>query len=152
MSISVANYPDNKVMEVLLVEDDPGDVVLISEALDKAKIPLRMHHVDNGESALQYLQKQGEFKSVKTPDLILLDLNLPGKDGLTVLETIKKDENLQKILVQVLTTSLLMADIEKSYRLGANAYIAKPINLEDFAKIIDRIEGFWLDAVILPPK
>lgn len=138
--------------ELLLVEDNPGDVELTREALEAASLRNNLHVVQDGEEALAFLRRQGPFALAPWPDLILLDLNLPRKDGRAVLAEIKADENLRVIPVVVLTTSQSEEDIVKSYKLNANCFITKPVGFEGFMKIVKSIENFWFTVVVLPPK
>jgi two-component system response regulator len=142
----------NKPLEILLVEDDPGDAELTMEFLDEAKVMVNINVVDDGVKALAYLQKEGQYANASRPDLILLDLNLPKKNGREVLEVIKNNKKLRSIPVVVLTTSDADEDILKSYRLGANSYVTKPVGLEQFAQIVKSIESFWFTVVKLPPR
>ena len=135
---------------ILLVEDDPGDDELIREGFRDAKILIDLQSVDDGIKALKYLRHQHPYEDSATPDIILLDLNLPKKDGREVLEEIKGDPLLRRIPVVVLTTSDAEIDIVRSYTLGANCYITKPVNLDGFIKVVKTIEGFWLTVVRLP--
>jgi CheY-like chemotaxis protein len=139
-----------KPIEILLVEDSLGDVRLIQEALEEAKVRNRMSVVGDGVEALAYLHRQGHYARAVHPGLILLDLNLPRKNGFEVLREIKADEDLKRIPVVVLTTSQAEQDIVKSYELYANAYISKPVDLEQFLKVVKAIEDFWLEIVRLP--
>jgi CheY-like chemotaxis protein len=139
-----------KPIEILLVEDNPGDVRLIREALKEGKVRNTLHVVYDGVEAITFLRKQGEYSGVLRPDLILLDLNLPKKDGREVLAEIKEDENLKRIPVVVLTTSQSEIDILKSYNLHANCYITKPVDLGQFLEVVKSIEDFWLTIVKLP--
>jgi CheY-like chemotaxis protein len=139
-----------KPIEILLVEDNPGDVRLISEILKEGKVRNTLHVVYDGVEAITFLRKQGEYSGIPRPDLILLDLNLPKKDGREVLAEIKADEDLMRIPVVVLTTSQSEIDILKSYDLHANCYITKPVDLEQFLKVVKSIEDFWLTVVKLP--
>jgi two-component system, chemotaxis family, response regulator Rcp1 len=143
----------NKVIpvEILLVEDNPGDVRLTQEALKESKVFNRLEVVEDGAEAMQYLHKSGKYVKSQRPDLILLDLNLPKKDGREVLADIKSDENLKRIPVVILTSSQAEDDIARTYNLHANCYISKPINLDKFVKIIRAIDEFWLGIVTLPP-
>jgi chemotaxis family two-component system response regulator Rcp1 len=141
-----------KAIKLLLVEDDPGDVELTKEGLQEAKMLIDLHVVDDGIKALQYLRKQGPYADVVTPDIILLDLNLPKKDGREVLLDIKSDEVLKSIPVVVLTTSDADKDIAKCYSLGANCYITKPVGFEGFMKMVRAIDGFWFTVVTIPSK
>lgn len=137
----------DRALEVLLVEDDPGDVDLTREALDEGKVKVSLHVVDDGEKAIEYLHKTGVYAEAQQPDLILLDLNLPRKDGRDVLREIKSDESLKMVPVIVLTTSESDADILKTYRLGANSYVTKPVGFEQFKKVMKAIEDFWFSVV-----
>ncbi|OGW54316.1 MAG: response regulator [Nitrospirae bacterium RBG_13_43_8] len=139
-----------KPIEILLVEDNPGDVRLIREALKEGKVRNTLHVVYDGVEAITFLRKQGEYSGMPRPDLILLDLNLPKKDGREVLAEIKADEDLKRIPVVVLTTSQSEIDILKSYNLHANCYITKPVDLEQFLEVVKSIEDFWLTVVKLP--
>ena len=137
-------------IEILLVEDSPGDVRLTQEAFKDARILVHLHVVPDGEEAMAFLGREGKYAGNIRPDLILLDLNLPKKDGRTVLAEIKGNPHLQAIPVVVLTTSDSEADILKSYLLHANCYITKPVDLEGFLKVVKSIAGFWLSVVKLP--
>ncbi len=139
-----------KPVEILLVEDSRGDVRLIQEALQEAKVRNRMTVVGDGEEAMACLRKQGRYSRASNPGLILLDLNLPKKNGFEVLQEIKKDEFLKRIPVVILTTSQAEQDIIKSYDLYANAYITKPVDLDQFLAVVKAVEGFWLEIVRLP--
>jgi CheY-like chemotaxis protein len=139
-------------IQVLLVEDNPGDVRLTREAFRDAKMHLEMHVAGDGVEAMEFLRRQGDHPNSPRPDLILLDLNLPRKDGREVLAEIKGDPSLKAIPVVILTTSAADADIERSYLLHANCYISKPVDLEGFLTVIRSIDDFWLSVVKLPPK
>ena len=139
-----------KPIEILLVEDNPGDADLAREALESSKINNRLHGVGDGEKAMAFLFRKGEYSGVPRPDLILLDLNLPKKDGRQVLAEIKEDDNLKRIPVVILTTSRAEEDVLKSYNLHANCYITKPIDLHQFLHVVKCIEEFWLSIVVLP--
>jgi CheY-like chemotaxis protein len=139
-----------KPIEILLVEDNPGDVRLTQEALRDAKVSNKMLVVQDGEEAMHFLYKEGKYKMSARPDLILLDLNLPKKSGIEVLEEIKAEQNLRRIPVVVLTTSQAEQDIFDSYNLHANAYVTKPVDLDQFIKVVQSIEDFWLEIVRLP--
>jgi chemotaxis family two-component system response regulator Rcp1 len=139
-------------MQVLLVEDNPGDVRLTQEALKDAKVHLDLNVVPDGVVAMEYLYRQGKYADSPRPDLVLLDLNLPRKDGREVLAEIKSDPTLQTIPVVVLTTSASEADILRTYMLHANCYIAKPVDMEGFLTVVRSIDDFWLSVVKLPPK
>jgi CheY-like chemotaxis protein len=136
-------------IEILLIEDNPGDVRLTKEALKDAKVRNNLHVAMDGVEGLAFLRKQGKYAAVPRPDLILLDLNLPKKNGSEVLEEIKQDEGLQHIPVVILTTSQAEQDILESYRLHANAFVTKPVDLEQFLKVVASIEQFWLEIVKL---
>ena len=139
-----------KTVEILLVEDNPGDQRLTREALREGKIRNNLNVVSDGEAAIDFLKGTGAFKEMPRPDLILLDLNLPKKDGREVLKIIKSDENLKSIPVVVLTTSQDEEDVLKAYHLNANCYITKPVDFEQFFNVIRAIEDFWLTVVKLP--
>jgi CheY-like chemotaxis protein len=141
-----------KPVEILLVEDNKGDVGLIEEVFEEAKIRNNLHVAEDGEEALLYLHGEGKFSGSPRPDIILLDLNLPKKGGREVLREIKEDENLHNIPVIVLTTSDAEKDIIGAYDLHANAYITKPLDFDQFIKVVGSIENFWLDIVKLPPE
>jgi chemotaxis family two-component system response regulator Rcp1 len=141
-----------KPREILLVEDNPGDVRLTQEAFKDGKILNKLHVVGDGIEALAFLNQEGEYADVPRPELILLDLNLPRKDGRDVLAEIKADGDLRRIPVVVLTTSCSEEDILKSYDLNANCYITKPVDLNQFIKVVKSIEDFWMTIVKLPSK
>ena len=147
----MATYKDKKMVEILLVEDNPGDARLALEAMKEAKVCNHMHVVKDGVEAMAFLRQQGIYASEPRPDLILLDLNLPRKDGREVLAEIKQDPDLRRIPVVVLTTSQADEDVLKSYDLRVNCYIAKPVDLEQFMRVIQAIDDFWLTIVRLPP-
>ena len=138
--------------EILLVEDNPADARLTREALSEGRMLNRLHHVKDGIEALQFLRREGEFQDAPVPDVILLDLNLPRKDGRQVLSEMKQDPALRLIPVVVLTTSEAESDIVKSYELHANCYITKPVDFEKFINIVQSIEAFWLAIVTLPHR
>lgn len=138
-------------IEILLVEDSPGDVRLTIEALKEGKVHNNLHVVRDGVEAMKFLSKEGEYSGVPHPDLILLDLNLPKKDGREVLKEIKSDSRLKRIPVVILTISSAEEDILKTYNLHANCYITKPVDLDQFIKVVKSIEDFWLEIVRLPP-
>ncbi|MFA8342864.1 MAG: response regulator [Rhodothermaceae bacterium] len=140
------------IIDILLVEDNPGDVRLTQEALKDSKIKNSLYIVDNGEKAIDFLYKRNGYEKASTPDLIILDLNLPKKDGKEVLAEIKSDEDLKHIPVVVLTTSKAEEDILKSYKLYANCYVTKPLELDNFIEVVRTIENFWLTIVKLPPE
>jgi CheY-like chemotaxis protein len=139
-------------VDILLVEDNPGDVRLTQEALREGKIRNRLTVAKDGVEALAMLRREGPHANVPRPDLILLDLNLPRKDGREVLADIKADDSLRRIPVVVLTTSKAEEDILKTYDLHANCYITKPVDLEQFIEVIKSIDDFWLTVVRLPPR
>lgn len=143
--------PLGKSVEILLVEDNPGDVRLTQEVLKEAKVHNNLNVVVDGEEALSFLHRQGQYADAPRPDLIMLDLNLPKKDGHEVLAVIKREEDLQRIPVVVLTTSQAEEDILKAYNLSANCYITKPVDLDQFIAVVKSIEDFWLILVKLPP-
>ena len=140
-----------KPIEILLVEDNDGDARLAREALRDSKVMNNIHHVQDGIEALEFLFHQGKFKDAPRPDLILLDLNLPRKDGREVLAEIKMDESLKRIPVVALTISSDEQDILKTYNLHVNCYVTKPIDFVQFLQVIHSIEDFWLTVVKLPP-
>jgi two-component system response regulator len=137
-------------VEVLLVEDSPGDVRLTREAFKDAKVHINLHVASDGMQAMAFLNREGEHANAPRPDMILLDLNLPKKDGREVLEEIKQSPILKTIPVVILTTSASEADILKSYRLHANCYITKPVGLDGFLDVVRSIDSFWLSVVKLP--
>ena len=139
-------------VEILLVEDNPGDVRLAREGLSECKIRNNLHVVDDGVKAMAFLRRQDEYARAPRPDLVLLDLNLPRKDGREVLREVKEDEKLRTIPVVVLTTSKAEEDILKSYSLHANCYVTKPMGLEQFLDVVRSIEDFWFTIVKLPPR
>ncbi len=146
------NGESSRPIEIFIVEDNLGDMRLTEEALREGKVWNRINKVDDGVEALAFLRKQGNYTSVPRPDLILLDLNLPKKDGREVLGEIKEDPNLRRIPVVVLTTSKAEEDIIKSYDLHVNSYVTKPVDLNKFLNVIRSIEDFWLSVVKLPPR
>jgi chemotaxis family two-component system response regulator Rcp1 len=141
---------DAAAIEVLLVEDSPGDVRLTREAFKDAKVHINLHVASDGAEAMAFLGREGEYTDSPRPDLILLDLNLPKKDGREVLEEIKESPTLMSIPVVILTTSASEEDILRSYRLHANCYITKPVDLDGFLKVVKSIDNFWLTVVKLP--
>jgi CheY-like chemotaxis protein len=143
---------DGTPIEVLLVEDDPGDVLMTQEAFEEHKVRNRLTVVADGAEALAYLRREGPYGDAVRPDLILLDLNLPRRDGREVLAEIKKDEDLGRIPVVVLTTSSADEDILRSYQLHANAYVTKPVDFERFISVIRQIDEFFVSVVKLPPR
>ncbi len=139
-------------IQVLLVEDNPGDAQLTRIALEDSKIPIHLNVVEDGVEAMAFLRKQEKYVKAAHPDIVLLDFNLPRKDGREVLAEIKADENLKRIPVVVLTTSQAQEDILKAYNLSANCYITKPVDFDQFVKIVQSIENFWFAIVKLPPE
>jgi len=146
----VSTHRNAKPIEILLVEDNPGDARLTEEALRESRLYNNLHRVCDGVEALQFVRRQGPFADKPRPDIILLDLNMPKKDGREVLGEIKADPDLKSIPVVVLTTSEAERDVLKSYELHANCYITKPVDLDKFMEIVRRIEDFWLAIVKLP--
>ncbi|HEY9596585.1 MAG TPA: response regulator [Cyanophyceae cyanobacterium] len=144
------NYQNFRSVEILLVEDSPSDANLTIREFSKAKIANNLHWVEDGETAMEYLRQQGEYAHAPRPDLILLDLNLPGMDGREVLAEVKSDHDLKRIPVVVLTTSNDEQDVLHSYNLNANCYVTKPIDIEQFIHVVQLINEFWLAAVMLP--
>ena len=141
-----------KAIEILLVEDNPGDIRLTKEAFKEGKVRNNLNIVEDGEEAMAFLRQEGEYSDAPRPDLILLDLNLPKKDGREVLLDIKNDQKLRTIPVVILTTSKAEEDILKTYNLHANCYINKPVDFDQFINVIKTIEVFWLSVVMLPPQ
>jgi CheY-like chemotaxis protein len=139
-------------VEILLVEDNPGDVRLAVEALKEGKVRNNLSVVEDGSEAMSFLRREGKYALAPRPDLILLDLNLPKKDGREVLAEIKADDSLRRIPVVVLTTSKAEQDILRTYDLHANCYITKPVDLEQFIAVVKSVEDFWLTIVKLPPE
>jgi chemotaxis family two-component system response regulator Rcp1 len=139
-------------IEVLLVEDSPGDVRLTREAFKDAKVHINLHVASDGARAMAFLNREGKHANAPRPDLVLLDLNLPKKDGREVLQEIKESSTLKSIPVVILTTSSSEGDILKSYQLHANCYITKPVGLEGFLTVVKSIDNFWLSVVKLPHK
>lgn len=144
--------PNNGPIEILLVEDNEGDARLAIEALKEGKVCNNLYHVKDGVEALAFLNQQEEYADMPPPDLILLDLNLPRKDGREVLAEIKEDPNLRHIPVVVLTTSQAEQDLVETYDLHANAFVTKPLDLERFIEVVQAIEEFWFTIVKLPPR
>ena len=139
-----------KPIEILLIEDNPGDIQLTKEALEDCKMINNLHVAVDGEQAIQFLLRNHPYTDVPKPDLILLDLNLPKVDGREVLARIKSKDGLKTIPVVVLTTSKADEDILKVYELHANCYITKPMNIDNFFKVVKAIESFWMGIVVLP--
>jgi CheY-like chemotaxis protein len=147
---AAAVLPQVSAVEILLVEDNPGDAELTREALAESKLLIRLHVARDGVEALAYLRREPGYESAPRPDVILLDLNLPRKDGRAVLKEIKEDPALRRIPVVVLTSSRAEQDIARAYDLNANCYVTKPVDLEQFLTIVRSIEQFWLTVVKLP--
>lgn len=143
---------DMQGIEILLVEDNPGDVRLTREALKDGKIVNNLHVAEDGVDALAFLRREGKYHNAVRPELILLDLNLPKKDGREVLAEIKADKDLMRIPVVILTSSAAEQDIVRSYNLHANCYVTKPVDLDQFINVVKSIEHFWLTVVKLPPE
>jgi two-component system response regulator len=139
-------------VEILLVEDNPGDVRLTREALKEGKVRNNLHVVEDGEAAVAYAKQTGPYADAPRPDIILLDLNLPRKDGREVLAILKADEKLKRIPVVILTSSKADEDILRAYNMNANCYITKPVDFEQFIKVVKVIEEFWLTVVKLPSE
>ncbi|HTU24254.1 MAG TPA: response regulator [Pirellulales bacterium] len=139
-------------LEILLVEDSPTDAGLTRHALSTSVIPNHLHVVEDGEAAIQFLRRQGDFGNVRRPDLVLLDLNLPRKTGREVLAEIRADAELKSLIVLVLTTSHASEDVVAAYRLNANAYITKPVDLDQFFHSVQVIDQFWFNVVTLPSE
>jgi CheY-like chemotaxis protein len=139
-----------RLVEILLVEDNPGDARLATEALKDAKVKNNLHWVKDGVEAMAFLRREGKYADAPHPDVILLDLNLPRKDGREVLAEIKQDEDLRRIPVVILTVSGAEEDIIKTYNLHANCYIRKPVDLDQFIEVVKSIDYFWLTIVTLP--
>lgn len=139
-----------RLAEILLIEDNEGDIELTKEAFEEAKFRNNLNITVDGDEAIHYLYKRNGYEEATTPDIILLDLNLPGTDGREVLEAIKTDESLRRIPVIVLTSSKADKDIIESYNLHANCYIVKPVNALKFMEVVQHVENFWVDIVYLP--
>jgi CheY-like chemotaxis protein len=143
---------DAMAIQVLLVEDNPGDARLTIEAFKDAKVHLQLHVVTDGVQAIEFLQRRGEYAGCPRPDLVLLDLNLPRKDGREVLAEVKSDAALKTIPVVILTTSASEADIQRTYLLHANCFISKPVDMDGFLSVVRSIDDFWLSVVRLPNR
>lgn len=148
----MTNAYEGRPVEILLVEDNAGDVRLAREGLRECKLLNNLSVADDGVKAMAFLRREGEHAHAPRPDLIMLDLNLPRKDGREVLKEIKEDENLKRIPVVILTTSKAEEDIVKSYSLHANCYVTKPLAIEQFIEVVQAIEIFWFTIVKLPPR
>lgn len=142
---------ESRPIEILLVEDNPADVRLTRLTLREGKIKNNLRAVPDGQTAMDFLRRQGAWREAPTPDLIFLDLNLPGMNGREVLEQIKGDDLLRRIPVVVLTTSEAQDDILRSYELHANCYVTKPVGLDEFLSVVRQVDNFWLEVVKLPP-
>jgi CheY-like chemotaxis protein len=148
MNIEINGRP----VEILLVEDNLGDIRLTREALKEGKVRNNLHVSVDGVEALKFLKREGDYQDAPRPDLILLDLNMPRMDGRELLERIKRDDDLKRIPVVIMTTSEAEEDIVKSYNLHANCYITKPVGLDQFIQVVKMIEDFWVTIVKLPPN
>ncbi len=146
------NESITKVIDILLVEDNPGDVRLAQEALKESKVRNKLYIVEDGVEAMQFLRQQGKYGGVPRPDLILLDLNLPRKSGREVLTEVKTDDSLKRIPIVVLTVSKAEEDVVRCYDYHANCYITKPLDFNQFMEVTKAIDDFWLTIVKLPPK
>ena len=138
--------------EVLLVEDNPDDVLLTKRGFASCPYSVRVHHVENGRDCLAFLRKEGSFSAAPTPDLVLLDLNMPVMNGREVLSAIAADERLKRLPIIILSTSNAEQDIEEMYRLCCNSYVIKPVDYDDFEATLERISEYWLDTALLPSK
>lgn len=143
---------DSEEAEILLVEDNPGDVKLTQKAFENAQLTNNLHHVGDGEKAMQFLNQEGEYTDVPRPDIVLLDLNLPKLNGDEVLRRIKDDEVFRRIPVVMLTSSEAEEDIMSTYNLHANAYLTKPVEFQGFIDVVKKVEGFWFSVVRYPPE
>jgi CheY-like chemotaxis protein len=141
---------DLKTAEILLVEDDPGDVLITREALSLSRIANNLHHVSDGDEAMAFLNQEGAHADAVRPDLVLLDLNLPGRNGREVLAEVKASADLRRIPVVVLTTSRAAEDVQQSYDLHANAYVTKPVDFEEFTSVVGKIDDFFFAVAELP--
>lgn len=141
-----------KHIEILLIEDSPADILLTREAFEESRILNTLHVAEDGVQAMDFLRKRGAYASVPRPDLILLDLNLPRKNGREVLAEIKADPDLKKIPIVVLTTSSAEEDVLKAYDLNANCYVVKPVGFDNFMQAMQSIRHFWFSVVTLPPE
>ncbi|MFK7965146.1 MAG: response regulator [Burkholderiaceae bacterium] len=143
---------DTKPLRILMVEDNPGDVRLVKESMIELKIKNDLFHVPDGETGLAYLRREGDFANAVLPDMVLLDLNLPGIGGRDTLAIIKSEEELKHIPVVILTSSEAEADVLRTYQLQANCYVVKPLNLDQFLTVVQSIEHFWFSIVRLPSR
>ena len=144
--------PEREPVELLLAEDNPGDVKLTRKALEKGRLANNLHVVNDGIETMQFLRGEGEYEGRPRPDLVLLDLNMPRKDGRDVLEEIKESDDLKRIPVVVLTSSEAEEDVIRSYDLHANAYLTKPVDFDGFIDVVSTLEEFWVQVVKLPPE
>lgn len=135
---------------MLLVEDSPADVRLVREAFSEARVPVELYVAEDGDGALRFLRHEGEYAGMPKPDLVLLDLNLPGTDGRDVLRAVKSDTQLAHLPIVVLTSSMAQADVDAAYRLSANCYLTKPVDLDEYLSMMRLFEQFWLEAACLP--
>lgn len=142
--------PDRAPFKILMVEDNPADAHLVERALRTSRFSPQLTVVEDGVQALDFLYRKGAYHDARRPDLILLDLNIPGKDGHQILGELKNDPELKEVPVVIYTSSVAHKDIKSSYRLGANSYVRKPIDMEEFFEVISSIESFWLGTAILP--
>lgn len=149
---STSNENDSKSVDILIVEDNAADLMIMQEALLDTQLPANVHTAANGEDAMKFLRRVGEYSAAPRPHLILLDLNMPRKNGHEVLEEIKTDRLLMRIPVVVLTTSSADDDISRAYSAHANCYIRKPVDFSSFCDVMRRIEAFWFETVSLPPS
>jgi len=143
---------DREPIEILLAEDNPGDVKLTRKALERGDLLNNLHVVNNGIEAMKFLRKEGTYADTPMPDLLLLDLNMPKKDGRQVMQDMDSNPELRRIPVVVLTSSEAEEDVVRSYELSANAYLTKPVDFDGFVDIINRLEDFWFEVVKMPPK
>jgi two-component system response regulator len=147
MSIELDN---GRIAQILLVEDNENDVILTQEGFEMARLSVGLHHVWNGKECMEFLRKQGRFHDVPTPDLILLDLNMPVMNGHAVIEEVVKDETLQHIPIIVMTTSMVEQDILSAYKLRVSSYIVKPVDVEQFVDVVRDLGNYWFTVVVLP--
>lgn len=152
MNGEINGCPLGRPAEILLVEDNPGDVDLTREGFKEAKLLNNLSVVGDGVEAMQFLRREGPYSNAPHPDLILLDLNLPRKDGREVLADIKADAKLKRIPVVVMTTSRADEDVVRAYNLNVNCYVAKPVDLDEFVKVVQAVDYFWMSIVTLPPE
>jgi CheY-like chemotaxis protein len=146
------NTTDGRLAQVLLVEDDDNDVFITRKGFEESKLALNLRHVKNGQECMAFLRKEGQYAKAPTPDLILLDLNMPVMNGREVLAEICKDEELRKLAVVVLTTSKSERDILEMYDLRCSSYIVKPVDFSQFQRVIQQLSDYWFTVVVLPPR